>query len=66
MFSHWQSCLMKNTLSRYFSEDAYKNVSEPKALKITPNGVHTDLYNKIAVIPFDKLKTFFKEKQHQN
>ncbi len=59
---------MKNTHSRYFSEDAYKNVSEPKALMImiTPNGVHTDLYDKIAVIPFDKLKTFFKEKQHQN
>ena len=61
MFSHWQSCLMKNTPSRYFCEDAIKNVSEPKELKITPNGVHTDLYDKIDVIPFDKLEVYFKE-----
>lgn len=47
--------------SRYFSEDAYKTASEPKALFIIPGAVHVDLYDKVDVIPFDKLETFFKE-----
>jgi len=51
----------ENAHSRYFSEDAYKNASEPKELMIIPNAVHVDLYDKIDVIPFDKLDTFFKE-----
>ena len=52
---------MKNTPSCYFCEDAIKNVSEPKELMIIPNGVHTDLYDKINVIPFEKLEEYFKE-----
>lgn len=51
----------ENAHSRYFSEDAYKMASEPKKLIIIPNAVHVDLYDKIDVIPFDKLETFFKE-----
>ncbi|QCR21126.1 alpha/beta hydrolase [Pontibacter sp. SGAir0037] len=51
----------ENAHSKYFSEDAYKNASEPKELMIIPNGVHTDLYDKIDVIPFDKLEKYFKE-----
>ncbi len=47
--------------SRYFSEDAYKAANEPKELMIIPNAVHTDLYDKVDVIPFGKLETFFKE-----
>lgn len=47
--------------SRYFSEDAFKMASEPKELMIIPNAVHVDLYDKINVIPFDKLETFFRE-----
>lgn len=47
--------------SRYFSEDIFKNASEPKELMIIPNAVHVDLYDKVNVIPFDKLETFFKE-----
>lgn len=47
--------------SRYFSEDAYKAASEPKELVIIPNAVHVDLYDKLDVIPFDKLETFFKQ-----
>jgi fermentation-respiration switch protein FrsA (DUF1100 family) len=47
--------------SRYFSEDAYKNASEPKELMIIPNAVHVDLYDKMDIIPFSKLETFFKE-----
>lgn len=47
--------------SRYFSEDAYKAANEPKELMIIPNAVHTDLYDKVDIIPFGKLETFFKE-----
>lgn len=46
--------------SRYFSETAYENAAEPKELVIVPNAVHVDLYDKIDVIPFDKLETFFR------
>lgn len=47
--------------SRYFSEDAYKAAAEPKELMIIPNAVHVDLYDKVDVIPFDKLTAFFTE-----
>ncbi|MFV7235119.1 alpha/beta hydrolase [Flavobacterium sp. ZB4R12] len=47
--------------SRYFSEDIYKMAAEPKELMIIPNAVHVDLYDKVDIIPFDKLETFFKE-----
>jgi len=47
--------------SRYFSEDTYKMASEPKELMIIPNAVHVDLYDKVDIIPFDKLEIFFKE-----
>jgi uncharacterized protein len=45
--------------SRYFSEDAYKASSEPKELMIIPNTSHVDLYDKLDVIPFDKITNFF-------
>lgn len=51
----------ENAHSKYFSEDAYKAASEPKELLIIPNKVHTDLYDKTDVIPFDKLESFFEE-----
>ncbi len=51
----------ENAHSRYFSEDIYKNASGPKELMIIPNAVHVDLYDKVDIIPFDKLETFFKE-----
>ena len=51
----------ENAHSRYFSEDAFKEASEPKELMIIPNAVHVDLYDKIEVIPFDKLASFFDE-----
>ncbi|MCX8116810.1 MAG: alpha/beta hydrolase [Desulfobacterota bacterium] len=47
--------------SRYFSEDVYKMAAEPKELMIIPNAGHVDLYDKVNVIPFDKLENFFKE-----
>ncbi|MFV5684915.1 alpha/beta hydrolase [Flavobacterium sp. GB2R13] len=51
----------ENAHSRYFSEDIYKVASEPKELMIIPNAVHVDLYDKVDVVPFDKLETFFKQ-----
>lgn len=47
--------------SRYFSEDIFRVANKPKELLIIPNTVHVDLYDKVAVIPFDKLEAFFKE-----
>jgi len=49
----------ENAHSRYFSEDIYKMASEPKELLIIPNAVHVDLYDKVDLIPFDKLEAFF-------
>ena len=46
--------------SRYFSEDAYKAAAEPKELMIIPNASHVDLYDRVNIIPFDKLEAFFK------
>ncbi len=53
--------------SCYFSKDAFKNMTENskytdnKELMIIPNAVHTDLYDKVDIIPFDKIEEFFKE-----
>lgn len=46
--------------SRYFSEDAYKKLKgDNKKLMIIPGAVHTDLYDRTDVIPFDQLEEFF-------
>jgi fermentation-respiration switch protein FrsA (DUF1100 family) len=42
-----------------FSEDAYKRAEEPKELYYVPNAGHVDLYDKVDLIPFDKLESFF-------
>ncbi|MCJ2187908.1 alpha/beta hydrolase [Novosphingobium beihaiensis] len=47
--------------SRYFSEDAYKAAAEPKELMIIEGASHTDLYDQLDVIPFDKITTFFND-----
>lgn len=50
--------------SCYFTKDAYNNMinnnkyKENKELLIIPNAVHTDLYDKIDIIPFDKIEEF--------
>lgn len=46
--------------SREFSEDAYQRAAEPKELVIIPNAGHVDLYDRVDLIPFAKLTTFFK------
>jgi len=50
----------ENAHSRYMSEDIFKQASEPKELLIIPNAVHVDLYDRIDIIPFDKLETYFR------
>ena len=45
--------------SRYFSETAHAAAAEPKELVIVPGANHTDLYDRVNVIPFDKLTDFF-------
>nr|WP_314568708.1 alpha/beta hydrolase [uncultured Pseudomonas sp.] len=49
-----------NAHSREFSEDAYQRAAEPKELVIIPNAGHVDLYDRVDLIPFAKLTTFFK------
>ncbi len=52
--------------SCYFSKDAYENMikdslyADNKEFMIIPDAVHTDLYDIIDVIPFDKIEEFFK------
>lgn len=52
--------------SCYFSKDAYNDMiknskyTDNKELIIIPNAVHTDLYDNLDVIPFDKIVEFFK------
>jgi fermentation-respiration switch protein FrsA (DUF1100 family) len=45
--------------SKEFSEDAYKRAAEPKELHVIPNAGHVDLYDRVELIPFDKLTAFF-------
>lgn len=47
--------------SRYFSESAYEAASEPKELVIVRGASHVDLYDRVDVIPFDKLTGFFTQ-----
>ena len=47
--------------SCYFSRDAFKKLKgKNKEFLIIPNAVHTDLYDRVDIIPFDKIETFFK------
>lgn len=53
--------------SCYFSRDAYADMvkdspyARNKELLIIPGAVHTDLYDRLDVIPFEKLRSFFEE-----
>lgn len=47
--------------SREFSEDAYARAAEPKELFWIEGAGHVDLYDRTALIPFDKLASFFAE-----
>lgn len=46
--------------SRYFSEDAFKKLKgDNKELMIIPGASHVDLYDRVDIIPFDKIEQFF-------
>jgi fermentation-respiration switch protein FrsA (DUF1100 family) len=45
--------------SREFSEEAYRLAAEPKELHIVPGAGHVDLYDRVNLIPWDKLASFF-------
>jgi fermentation-respiration switch protein FrsA (DUF1100 family) len=47
--------------SRYFSETAYEAAAQPKELYIVPNANHVDLYDRVDIIPFDKMINFFNQ-----
>ena len=53
--------------SCYFSKDAYANMirgnkyTDNKELMIIPGAVHTDLYDRVDIIPFEKIDAFFQE-----
>lgn len=53
--------------SCYFSKDAYaamidgNKYTDNKELMIIPDAVHTDLYDDMEIIPFDKIEQFFNK-----
>lgn len=47
--------------SRIFSEHAYQRASEPRELYVVPGAGHVDLYDRVDLIPWDKLASFFTE-----
>lgn len=50
--------------SRYMAEAPYERLNDPKELVIVPNATHTDLYDQMNLIPFDKFGGFFKDALH--
>lgn len=52
--------------SLYFGKDAYQNMIrnnlyvDNKEFILVPGAVHTDLYDQIDIIPFDKIEWFLK------
>ena len=47
--------------SRYFSEGAYQKLKgDNKEMLIIPGANHTDLYDRMDVIPFDRIDAFYK------
>lgn len=51
----------ENAHSRYYSEDVYARLGDPKELVIVPGSDHCDLYDQKDKIPFDKLREFFSD-----
>ncbi|MFR9193560.1 MAG: alpha/beta hydrolase [Anaerovoracaceae bacterium] len=53
--------------SCYFSRDAYADMikdstyADNKELMIIPGAVHTDLYDRTDIIPFDKIEKFMRD-----
>jgi fermentation-respiration switch protein FrsA (DUF1100 family) len=51
----------ENAHSREFSEEAYQLAGQPKELFVVPGAGHVDLYDRVNLIPFDKLSKFFRD-----
>lgn len=50
----------ENAHSVYFSKDIFPKLKgDNKELLLIPDAVHTDLYDRMDIIPFDKIETFF-------
>lgn len=47
--------------SKEFSEEAYQLAGQPKELYYVKGAGHVDLYDRVDLIPFDKLASFFKQ-----
>lgn len=47
--------------SKEFSEDAYKRAAEPKELHYVRGAGHVDLYDRVNLIPWGKLESFFSQ-----
>ena len=47
--------------SRHFSEQAFRKAAQPKELYIVPGAGHVDLYDRVNLIPWDKLTSFFTQ-----
>lgn len=52
----------ENAHSRYFGEDAFRKLKgDNKELMIIPGANHVDLYDRMDVIPFDRIESFFRQ-----
>ncbi|MBR1645877.1 MAG: alpha/beta hydrolase [Selenomonadaceae bacterium] len=47
--------------SKYHSDNLYAQAKNPKEIIVVPNATHTDLYDQLDKIPFDKLNKFFRD-----
>jgi hypothetical protein len=47
--------------SREFTDAAYELAGQPKERVVVPNAGHVDLYDRVGLIPFAKLTTFFRD-----
>ncbi len=55
----------ENGHSNYFSEGVFAKASEPKSLFVVPGANHVDLYDRVDMIPFDLLESFFEQNLNQ-
>ena len=51
----------ENAHSRTFSEHAYSQAAEPKNLLIVTGAGHVDLYDRVNLIPWETLQSFFTQ-----
>ncbi|MEB3371882.1 alpha/beta hydrolase [Saccharopolyspora mangrovi] len=51
----------ENAHSREFSEEAFRLAGDRKELVVVPGAGHVDLYDRVNLIPFDKLTSFFQD-----